>query len=204
MPRRAVVALGILTTALLVLGLAPTASAHDYLVSSTPGEGDQLERPPAEVALSFNTSVGEQFAQVAVVDVDGATYQVGDPVVAGPTVTQQVADLPPGRDYTVSYRVVSSDGHPIGGTVGFSVAGTASDGAADQPDASGQDDVAAEQQGDNSAQEASPTSAGAEVEAADETAPTGGPMLWVVGAVVLALLGALGVGLTRRRSATGS
>jgi hypothetical protein len=218
MPRRAVAALGLVVTVLLLLGLAPAASAHDYLVSSTPGEGEQVDVPPTEVALSFNTSVGQQFAQVAVVDADGTTYQVGEPLVDGPTVTQQVTALAPGRDYSISYRVVSSDGHPIGGTVGFTVAAAGGDAAAEQPDAAAQDAAAqdaaaAEQQADSTADEPATTSenagTGAPV-ATDETAataaPGGGvsPVVWVVGAGVLALLGALGVGLTRRRSTTGS
>ena len=218
MPRRAVAALGLVVTVLLLLGHAPAASAHDYLVSSTPGEGEQVDVPPTEVALSFNTSVGQQFAQVAVVDADGTTYQVGEPLVDGPTVTQQVTALAPGRDYSISYRVVSSDGHPIGGTVGFTVAAAGGDAAAEQPDAAAQDAAAqdaaaAEQQADSTADEPATTSenagTGAPV-ATDETAataaPGGGvsPVVWVVGAGVLALLGALGVGLTRRRSTTGS
>lgn len=214
MPRRAVVALGILATALLVLGLAPTASAHDYLVSSTPEQGAQVDSPPTEVALGFNTSVGQQFAQVAVVDTDGTTYQVGAPVVEGPTVTQQVSGLARGREYTISYRVVSSDGHPIGGTVEFAVAG---DGADEQPAAAEQDGAAGDEQAGTTADEQAestadePTTTGDDAPAGtDETAATassgGGvsPVVWVVGAGVLAVMGALGVGLTRRRSTTGS
>ena len=110
----------LLTFALL---MTPTpAPAHDYLVSSRPDADAELSSPPDEVSLEFNTSIGERFAQVAVVAADGQTYHVGDPVVDGPTVTQAVADLPPTGEVTISYRVVSSDGHPIGGTVGFTVA----------------------------------------------------------------------------------
>lgn len=215
MPRRAVAALGLVATLMLLLGLAPAASAHDYLVSSTPEQGAQVDSPPTEVALGFNTSVGQQFAQVAVVDTDGTTYQVGAPVVEGPTVTQQVSGLARGREYTISYRVVSSDGHPIGGTVEFAVA--ADGGADEQPAAAEQDGAAGDEQAGTTADEQAgttadePTTTGDDAPAGtDETAATassgGGvsPVVWVVGAGVLAVMGALGVGLTRRRSTTGS
>jgi len=114
--------------ALLVVG---PAGAHDYLVGSTPENGETVASAPTQVQLDFNTSIGEQFAQVAVIDSDGATYQQGDPVVDGPRVVQAVADVPDGVELTISYRVVSSDGHPIGGTVPFTVA--AAEAAPDEP-----------------------------------------------------------------------
>jgi methionine-rich copper-binding protein CopC len=109
-----------------VLLVAGPAQAHDYLVGSTPEQGAMLDAPPTQVSLEFNTAIGQKFAQVAVVGPGGATFQQGDPVVDGAVVTQQVDAIPPGSAVTISYRVVSSDGHPIGGTVPFTVAaGTA-------------------------------------------------------------------------------
>jgi copper resistance protein C len=117
--------LGVLAALLAALVLAPVALAHDTLVSSTPAAGEEVPRPPEQVVLTFSATIGEQFAQVAVVDGAGTTYQVGQPAVDGPTLTQAVADLPAGEPLTISYRVVSSDGHPIGGTVPFTVAAAA-------------------------------------------------------------------------------
>ena len=109
-----------------VLLVAAPAQAHDYLVDSTPEQGATLDAPPTQVSLEFNTAIGQKFAQVAVVGPGGAAFQQGDPVVDGAVVTQQVDAIPPGSEVTISYRVVSSDGHPIGGTVPFTVAaGTA-------------------------------------------------------------------------------
>jgi len=114
--------LGLALLVLLATLVAAPAQAHDYLVSSTPEQGATLDAAPAQVSVEFNTSIGERFAQVAVVGPDGTTYQQGDPVVDGPTVTQAVAPVPSGGPVTISYRIVSSDGHPIGGTVTFTVA----------------------------------------------------------------------------------
>lgn len=127
-------AAGLATAALLAaLLLVAPAQAHDYLVGSTPEQGSSLDAAPSQVALQFNTAIGERFAQVAVVGPDGTAYSSGDPVVDGAAVTQAVTGIPAGTDVTISYRVVSSDGHPIGGTVGFAVAASAS---APDPEAS--------------------------------------------------------------------
>lgn len=118
-----------LGAALLVAALlmvAAPAQAHDYLVGSTPEPGATLDAPPTQVSLEFNTAIGQKFAQVAVVGPAGTAFQQGDPVVDGAVVTQQVDAIPPGSEVTISYRVVSSDGHPIGGTVPFTVAASTS------------------------------------------------------------------------------
>jgi copper resistance protein C len=130
--------LGLALLLLVATLVATAAQAHDYLVSSTPEQGATLDAPPTQVSVEFNTSIGERFAQVAVVGPDGTTYQQGDPVVDGPRVTQAVAPIPAGSTVTISYRVVSSDGHPIGGTVGFTVAEQAGDTSPDDPVATAQ------------------------------------------------------------------
>jgi methionine-rich copper-binding protein CopC len=125
--------LGAALLAMATLLLVAPAQAHDYLVGSTPEQGATLDAAPSQVSLEFNTAIGEKFAQVAVVGPDGTAYSSRDPVVDGAVVTQAVEGIPAGTDVTISYRVVSSDGHPIGGTVGFAVAASAS---AQEPEAS--------------------------------------------------------------------
>jgi hypothetical protein len=106
---------------LAVLFAAPVALAHDDLVRSVPAAGETVTAVPTEVSLTFSAAIGEQFAQVAVVDDAGTTYQSGPPVVRGDTVTQAVDGLPAQAALSVNYRVVSSDGHPITGSVPFTV-----------------------------------------------------------------------------------
>jgi methionine-rich copper-binding protein CopC len=197
-----VAALAVVTAGLVA---APGAHAHDYLVGSTPEQGATLTTPPSEVVLEFNTSIGQQFAQVAVVGQDGSTYQSGDPVVAGATVTQALDALPDAGDVTISYRVVSSDGHPIGGTVPFTIA-AGGDPAVDEQ-TTPTDDTAPT--GDNTtSDETAPTG---DDTTSDDTTTTGAtsseqagvsPLVWVAaGALALALaVGAMT--LSRRRPRT--
>ncbi len=122
----------LLTVAVAVVFSAVPAAAHARLVGSDPEDGASLDETPAEVVLEFSEPVQQDFAQVAVLDADEGHHESGEPVVAGSTVTQAVAALP-GGEYRISYRVGSSDGHPVTGTLAFTVA--AADGSGADPTA---------------------------------------------------------------------
>lgn len=118
----------ILVTAVLAVGAPLPAVAHSQLVNSDPPAGASLERAPDAVSLVFSEDVEPQFAAVTVA-VGG-----GDPVEAPSRVqaSEVVADVPLGvvaattagerTGWQVAYRVVSGDGHPVTGTVDFTVA----------------------------------------------------------------------------------
>jgi methionine-rich copper-binding protein CopC len=107
--------------AALVILLAPQpAAAHAALVSSSPSDGDVVASVPTEVSFTFDEGLGSP-AFVSVVGPDGADIADGDAVVDGATVTQAVRLLPEQGRYTASYRVVSDDGHPVTGTIRFTV-----------------------------------------------------------------------------------
>ncbi len=110
-----------------VLGLlagAGSASAHAVLISTEPGQGAVVATMPATVSLSFSEPVALAADGVRVfgptgarID-DGRSRQLGDPRTVGVGL--------PGRDwqdgtYTVSWRVVSADSHPVAGAFTFSV-----------------------------------------------------------------------------------
>lgn len=114
--------LAVAPAAALTVATAPPAAAHDVLVASSPAEGAVVSEPLTVVELTFNNPVSTEFAQVSVLDAAEAEYHQGEPSVVGPTVSQAVDELPDG-EYTIAYRIVSSDGHPVSGTVSFTVAG---------------------------------------------------------------------------------
>lgn len=105
----------------LAVGTASSAAAHTELVGSTPPDGATMETPPAEVVLEFSQPVQTQFAQVAVLDEADGHHEQGEPQVVGATVTQDVEELAPGT-HRISYRVGSDDGHPVTGTLTFTIA----------------------------------------------------------------------------------
>lgn len=113
--------LGLLLGVLSSLVMATGADAHAALKSISPKDGATVTAAPAEVVLTFNEPIGTSFATVAVAGPDGSASQ-GKAAVDGVTVTQALAaDLPNGR-YTVSFRVVSEDGHPVSDRTTFTMA----------------------------------------------------------------------------------
>ena len=118
MKRLAVIAAAILTAT--ALSIAP-AAAHATLQSSNPAENSVLDAAPDEVTLTFNQSVQSNFATVTVVGADGTQWGASDPVVDGSTVTVDLDGLGAAGEYTIGYRVVSADGHPITGSIPFQV-----------------------------------------------------------------------------------
>jgi copper transport protein len=117
--RRGILA-GLLAAILGVL-LASPASAHAELVSSTPANGAQLDQAPATVQMRFTEAVNLIPGGIRLVDDKGTTVRTSEPAVAGHTVTWRMpADLSEGS-YVVSWRVVSSDGHPVAGAFSFGI-----------------------------------------------------------------------------------
>ena len=91
--------------------------AHAALTSTTPADGSTVATAD-EVVLSFTDEIGADFLQVVVEGPDGDETD-GDPRAEGRDVVQPlVTDLPAG-EHTVTYRVVSADGHPVSGSVTF-------------------------------------------------------------------------------------
>ena len=115
------VALSATLAVLFALLFASPAAAHAELVNITPPNGAQLATPPIEVQMTFTESVNLVDDGIHLVDQLGATVPTPHPTVDGNTVTWAMpADLPDGP-YIVTWRVVSTDGHPISGASSFGV-----------------------------------------------------------------------------------
>src|SRR5689334_18344567 len=95
---------------------ASPALAHTALKSSDPEKGATVKTLD-KVTLTFTESV--RFPVVLVRDADGRDYQDGKPKADGPTVTQQVSGALPSGKYTIAWRIVSADGHPVEGEIPF-------------------------------------------------------------------------------------
>ncbi|WP_412148140.1 copper resistance protein CopC [Curtobacterium flaccumfaciens] len=117
----AIVAAGLLT----LVGVQP-ASAHSALTSSTPADGAVVTEPLESVDLTFSEAplAGlDAGLRIQVTDASGTDVATGDVTVSGTTMRRAV-DLDQGS-YTVLWRYVSPDGHPIEGTLAFEYRGAA-------------------------------------------------------------------------------
>ena len=108
--------------ALLVVVLAglaqpPPAFAHAALVGSQPPDGATLADPPATLKLTFNEPVSP-----LVVRLIGPTGEAVTPAVRAENGTLTITPPTLRRGtHVLSWRVISADGHPVGGAVLFSV-----------------------------------------------------------------------------------
>ncbi|MFT4229893.1 MAG: copper resistance protein CopC [Microbacterium sp.] len=108
-----------------ILASAAPAAAHDQLVDTDPAAGSTVDAVPDAVSLTFSADLlaDADLTAIEVTTATGTPVQEGDPVVSGPTVTQAITtSAEPGGTYTVEYKVVSSDGHPVSGSFAFVVA----------------------------------------------------------------------------------
>jgi methionine-rich copper-binding protein CopC len=98
------------------------ASAHTALRSSSPADGEALAAPPKQIRLVFTETVATTAPPQVAVTLAGQTVPSGPVRVDGATIAAPVTASGPGT-YTVAYRVVAADGHPVQGTLRFTVTG---------------------------------------------------------------------------------
>src|SRR6186997_290260 len=98
---------------------APAAVAHAVLIQSVPQQGALLHEEPRRIVLRFNEPVETSFGAVRIYDEKGKRVERGAPLrPRGDTIA---IGIRPGLlgVYTVSYRVLSADGHPVSGAFVF-------------------------------------------------------------------------------------
>ncbi|WP_410813623.1 copper resistance protein CopC [Micromonospora sp. 067-2] len=173
---------GVLTALVALLVAATPASAHNTLRSSSPARDATLSSAPTEVTLEFMARLDPTFTTIVLTDAAKRRIPTGEPVVAGTASTVRVTGTLPNGTYTVAYRVVSADGHPVQGSYPFTVA---------DPSAS-----------------AAPTSVGAPIQVASPSNAAGvrpdrgpGAGVLVAGGALLAVLTVVVAGLLRRQAA---
>ena len=110
------------------LGLAGPAAAHDAAESSSPAQGASVPVPPGKVSVTFNNKPLGIGASISVKDAAGAEWADGAVEIVDNVASQKLRPGGPAGGYTVAWRVVSSDSHPIEGTFTFTAA-AAADGA---------------------------------------------------------------------------
>ena len=111
-----------LLAAALIL-LPSLAFAHSELSGSTPAAGARLTVAPTEFVLRFNEPV--QVTALRLIDAAGQALplqRAGDATPAREARATPAAALPPGA-LRLEWRAISADGHPIRGTLRFTLEG---------------------------------------------------------------------------------
>jgi copper transport protein len=111
--------LSALAAPLLLLCISTNALAHASLVSTEPRDGSMVAQAPSKVELRFNEAVTP--AVIRLIDAEGSERNDAAVDARNETIAITLPEnLPPGTQL-VSYRVVSADGHPVSGSMVFSI-----------------------------------------------------------------------------------
>jgi copper transport protein len=102
--------------------LPQTVSAHASLVQANPEQGSRLSKSPHKVVLTFNERLDGQLYKLRVYDRNGKPVTEHQAKLSKKHRKLSLK-LPPldSGIYTVTYKVISADGHPVGSTYTFSV-----------------------------------------------------------------------------------
>jgi methionine-rich copper-binding protein CopC len=196
----------------LALALAPAAgaSAHDYLVDSTPKAGSTQTEPLGQVSLTFNDVVLDLAGDGAssllqVTGPDGASthFETGCPTITDRVVTAPVALGGPGV-YRMTWQIVSADGHTVSDSIEFTYSPPAGTSAAKGSDSRPACGRAA---GDANTGATSAATPQASENGTTASGSSGALIIVIVIAGVIVLLAIVAVVvlvLTRRRPATGT
>ena len=112
---------GILASLILLVAVAP-AGAHAELDSSDPVDGATLASAPSALAFTFGEDVLEQGNAVTLTVVEsGNRLELGPLDIDGAVVSVDWPAASPAGAFRAAYRVVSADGHPIDGSITFTV-----------------------------------------------------------------------------------
>jgi copper transport protein len=121
------VLVGLLVGFASALLAASPAAAHASLSSTDPPPNAILASPPGSITLTFTESVRAVSQRIKVLGPDRSVVSTGNPTSAGSKLTIPVrADAGKGT-YLVTYRVISADSHPIGGSFVYHVGAPSAD-----------------------------------------------------------------------------
>lgn len=112
-----------------LLGGQVAAQAHDSLDSTLPANGSSVEAMPAKITITMSNTPAALGAQIQIIDGTGADWSQGEVSVLDNAATIKTKGGAPAGNYTVKWRLVSSDSHPVEGQFTF-VAKTAAAGSA--------------------------------------------------------------------------
>lgn len=110
---------GLLGALLVVMGASGAALAHDSVTGTSPANGTTVATVPQTIEISMSNTPATIGSQVLVLDQAGTNWAQGDVTVLDAVASQAVRPGAPAGRYTVKWRLVSSDSHPVEGEFSF-------------------------------------------------------------------------------------
>lgn len=119
--------LAVLGGLLFALLWAAPASAHASLSSTDPPQNAILASPPSAITLTFTEGVRAVAQRIKVIGPDRSVVSNGEPSTAGSKLTIPLRTDAGKGTYLVTFRVISADSHPIGGSFVYHVGAPSAD-----------------------------------------------------------------------------
>jgi len=119
-------ALALLTLASFFVLSSPNAQAHVSVIKTTPQYQSTIDLLPERIEIIFNSPLvtlgNENPNTITVLNPNGLSIVQGETRVEGATISAAIdsSSMVKG-DYTVRYRVVSTDGHGVSGSYHFNL-----------------------------------------------------------------------------------
>ncbi len=111
--------LALMLVLLAALAHAPAANAHAAPIRSEPADRAVVAQSPATVTLTFNEPVSPLVLRL--VGDGGHSVELTDVTAVNAALAVRLPATLPQGTHLLSWRVISADGHPVGGTLTFSV-----------------------------------------------------------------------------------
>lgn len=104
----------------LAFSLGGAATAHSRPETTEPANGEVVAAAPEVIAISFDKPM--RITGIELTEADGGAFALERKDEMAPVIRFEATPppLPPGR-YTVTWRGLSADGHPMSGRFSFEV-----------------------------------------------------------------------------------
>jgi methionine-rich copper-binding protein CopC len=124
--KRLLTAIAVLSIALFTFGALPEAQAHVSVIKTVPQYQSTVEQLPSQITITFNSPLivlgSKNLNTVTVLNPNKKSVTLADASIDGAIISVPLnAANPVAGTYTVSYSVVSTDGHRVSGSYRFAV-----------------------------------------------------------------------------------
>lgn len=107
-------------TLILLFAFSSTVSAHTGLTNSSPAEGEEVVEDVHEVVLEFNTKI-ETMSTIKIFNENDEEIIIGNIQFSDNKMTGAFMSPLDNGTYTVDWKIIGADGHPIQGSYSFVV-----------------------------------------------------------------------------------
>lgn len=184
--------------AVFLLPVVP-AAAHDAVTGTNPEDGQSLDAVPEAIEVSFTATPLAMGSEIQIKDAAGMNWTEGGVEIDGNMAVQPVNPAAPAGEYTVTWRVVSSDSHPIDGSFSFTATEGAGASSSPNPEPAGAESSQPEQAAPESATPEQPQTDAAQAATGEGDAGVPLSFMIVLALLVIALSVVVAVVVRRRR-----